>query len=202
MMPLNNSERAPLALALSRMLAGFNDHRPSNVEMTVATYITALSSLPFWAIERTIFDIERGHVEGLSPDFRPTIARIYQLTEAKLEEIRNENTRIEIILDARVDDVPSYDPEEGLRVEAKMKAFARELTKMSEAAREKNDQKQKENTQRALERRYDEFLAEYRVHGYKPIYSFGGPMSLSMARTIGAKLQPLDEPIEVQTEPE
>jgi hypothetical protein len=201
MTALSPSERAPLALALSRMFAGFNDFRPMDVEMIVTTYIKALSSLPFWTLDRAIFDIERGRVEGLSPDFRPTTPRIYKLAEAKLEEIQTEKARIETILNARLDDVPSCDPEQVLHVAAKMKTFAADFAKRTEAHREKDDQKRREIAQRALERRYDEILAEYRAHGFKPICANGKPMCLSLALAIGAKLQPLGEPPKVQDEP-
>src|ERR1700675_4849793 len=151
MMPLNANERAPLALALSLMFAGFNDHRAMDVEMIVTSYIRAFSTLPFWSVERAIFDIERGRVEGLSPDFRPTAARIFQVAEAKLAEIRAEKARIETILGAQVEDVPICDPAEVLRVEAKMKTFAAEFARQTEAQRETDDRKQKESAQRALE---------------------------------------------------
>jgi hypothetical protein len=201
MTPLDaTSERTRLAWALSRMLAGFNDYKSIDVEMTITTYVTELSSLPFWSIESAIFDIQRGRVEGLSPDFRPTTARIYQIAEEKLEKIRVEKARIEIVLKARVEDSPPRDPQELLRIEAQMKTLVADLTKTSEAQSERDDRKQKENTQRALERNYNAIRAEYLAYGFEPIHVDGKPMCLSLARAIGAKLQPLGEPLEAQSE--
>jgi hypothetical protein len=186
------SERASLALALSRMLSGFKDPQ-TNVEMIITAYVESLSDLPFWAVEASIMDIRRGRVTGLSPEFAPTIARVYQLTETKLEGIRVEKARIERILNARVDGIRSPDSQETLRVAAKIKTFAADFASKTEEHGEKIDQKRKEREQRASERCHAMILAEYQAHGLQPIYVNGNPMSLSLARNIRADLRPLRE---------
>jgi hypothetical protein len=135
-----------------------------------------------------------GALRGFHRTFGQRPRAFFKFAEAKLAEIRAEKARIETILGAQVEDVPICDPAEVLRVEAKMKTFAAEFARQTEAQREKDDRKQKEIAQRALEHRYNVILAEYRAYSFEPIRVDGKPICLSLARAIGAKLQRIGEP--------
>jgi hypothetical protein len=191
MMPMNSiSDREKIGLALTKLLSGFAHTGSMIPQITIAAYVSKLAELPAWAVEAAIADIDRGRVEGMSPDFPPSAARIFQLAEAKMSDVRSEQRRIEVVLNARVADGPARHPDEVRRVAESMKTFAADMAAKIQPETDEQNQKRRENDQRTKERQDAALVLEYHMHGFEPVMFNGRPVSISLARTTGARLVP------------
>ncbi|HWW46294.1 MAG TPA: hypothetical protein VNZ94_00445 [Xanthobacteraceae bacterium] len=196
LMPMNAmSDRQRIGTALMKLLAGYtNTAGITNPKATITAYIAKLDELPAWAIEAAINDIERGRVEGLSPDFPPSAARIFQVAETKLADVVREKGMVEQVLSARVvEQLPLRDPDEVQRIAASMRAMAEEFKAQVAGDKEEADQKQKELSRRTIEANDQRILAEYRMRGLEPAMFNGRPVSLSLARITGAEIYPASQ---------
>lgn len=193
MMPTSSiSERAKIGLALSRLFQGYahTGSLGAGAESSVAAYVAKLSELPAWAVEAAIADIDRGRVEGMSPDFPPSAARIFQLAEAKTADVRSEQRRIEIVLQARVNEEPSRHPDEVRRVADSMRALANDIAAKNPPESDEEARRRKERIQRDIERQDAAMILEYHMHGFEPVMFNGRPVSIALARATGARLVP------------
>lgn len=191
LMPVNSiSDRAKIGLALSRLFQGYAHTGSASPESSIAAYVAKLEELPMWAVEAAIADLARGRVEGMSPDFPPSAARIFQLAEAKMGDVKTEQRRIEVVLNARVAEEPARHPDEVRRVAESMKTFAAEMAAKNPTESEEATRERRERDQRNKERNDAALVIEYHMHGFEPVMFNGRPMSMSLARATGARLIP------------
>jgi hypothetical protein len=183
------TNREKIGAALARMFSGFTNTKSLDPQTTIATYLVKLAELPAWAIEAAIYDVERGRVDGLSPDFPPSAARVFQLTEIKLTELREEKRKIETLVRAKVEEAP-HSPESVARVGAMMKSLSEKMggASIEGIKKAERDRKRTEADHRTIKRNDASIILEYRMHGLEPVMVNGRPMSLSLARATGAKL--------------
>lgn len=125
---MGDAERRRAAVAIAAMLDGFMRNR--NLELKakqamIAGYVTDLQALPVWAIEGACERVRHGDVEGMSLDFAPTSARLYQLTMVEMVPLRVEEQKIAAALALQPrGGIPA---EERERVAAKFQDLSTEL---------------------------------------------------------------------------
>lgn len=190
LMPINSAaDREQIGGALTRMFARYpNTGAMTNPRGTIAAYVAALTDLPLWATLAAIEDIERGAVEGLSPDFAPSAPRIYQTAEQHVAPLRGEKVRIETVLGARIDAQVERDPAEAARVGAQMRALADGTAARVALEQVEADRRQRERDAASIARTETMILDEYRHHGIEPVMCNGHPIPLATARVTGAAL--------------
>lgn len=186
------TERQRIAEALSRMFSRFtNTGGVANPRATIAAYVSGLSDLPTWAVLAGIADVERGAVEGLSPDFAPSAPRLHQIAEAKLADLREERGKVELVLTARVDADPVRTPEEIARTGERIRAMQAEARHVLQAGTEQEAAvraaRSAEATAATIARTDAMIIAEYTAAGLEPILRGGRPVSLALARSVGAR---------------
>lgn len=196
------TERQRIAEALSRMFSRFtNTGNVANPRATIAAYVSGLADLPTWAVLAGIADVERGAVEGLSPDFAPSAPRLHQIAESKLAELREEHRKVELVLTARVDADPVRTPEEIARAGERIRAMHAEARHVLQAGTEQEAAaraaRSAEATVATIARTDAMIVAEYRAAGLDPVMRGGRPVSLALARAVGARLRrPGEAPVD------
>lgn len=192
--PVNSiAERDQIALALTRMFSRWTNTGAAQ-RTTIAAYVTALAVYPVWAIIEAIEEVQRGAVDGLSPDFPPSAARLCQVTEAHLAPPREERSKIEAVLSARVDVAPPRDPDEVARLAAAMRATADDLGRRLAAGQGEADERRRERDAQKIAANDRDIIREYRAAGLAPVIASNGrPMSLALARLSKVTLHKLDD---------
>jgi hypothetical protein len=100
--PAGDTEGA--ALAVSRMLAGYSSARATGADAAaiVAQYVSVLSDLPLWAIERTCEAFARGRIAGQHRAFAPSSPLLWQKThDLHVAALLDEREAITAALEAR-----------------------------------------------------------------------------------------------------
>lgn len=186
------SDRERIGGLLAHLFSGYANTASLSPSQMIAAYISKLSELPAWSIEETIHDVERGRVDGLSPDFPPSAARLFQIADAKVAEIKTEKQKIDTIISARVaTEKPGPSQEERERVAVKFK----ELKKQMDAAAYDKHQAEKEKVARLesekLKAQREEHARrmEYILQGFEPpTNKHGITISMSLAMSTGMVL--------------
>jgi hypothetical protein len=192
LMPLQRSdaEKKRAGVAVAAMLAGWIGAKVADPAAKVQAYVAVLGDLPSWAVERACLAVARGHVDGLSPDFPPSAARLHQLGAELVEVLRREADDLHRVRVA--EHVVTITPEERARVGAKFKDLGEELTRRDVA--EKSDSRA--GVQRSVERNDAEIEREWRGLGLKPMQAAGRPISVALAKLLDLHPAPLAEAAE------
>jgi hypothetical protein len=114
---------------------------------------------------------------------------VFQLTEIKLTELREEKRKTETLVRAKVEEAP-HSPESVARVGAMMKSLSEKMggASIKGIKKAERDRKRTEADHRTIKRNDASIILEYRMHGLEPVMVNGRPMSLSLAGATGVKL--------------
>lgn len=122
----SEKDRRRMGAAIAALFAGYPSQRNTNPQDIVAVYVSQLQDLPVWAVERACRSVIRGHAEGVSLDFAPSVARLYQLAKGEIGIAQAEAHTIMAALSLVLAEVPrqsierqklrptSIDPTEGV----------------------------------------------------------------------------------------
>lgn len=113
---MSDADKTRIARAVAQALAGWVNAKSSNPEASVAGYVLHLQDLPAFAVEKACERVGRGQVEGLSPDFPPSAARLHQLAKEEIEALTTEAITIARVLRAKLQ--PPRKPEDDARLRA------------------------------------------------------------------------------------
>lgn len=94
----SEKDRRRMGAALASLFAGYPSQRNTNSENVVTTYVSHLQDLPVWAVERACRSVISGNVEGISLDFAPSVARLYQVAKGEVGKIQAEERQIQAVL--------------------------------------------------------------------------------------------------------
>lgn len=196
LMPVNSeAERRDIGAALARLFSGWENIKSDPMKMVTA-YVQKLQDLPTWAVLTAISEAERGRVEGLSPDYPPSAARLYQIAEGRIANVCIEKDQIDRILKAEVEKIFSHTPEELAALKAKSAEYLAQRAKEGDVERAIDDQRKRERDQRKKERHEADLIREYHTNGLEPVRASTGHIivSLSLARLMGSKIAKLGPP--------
>src|SRR5574343_722745 len=76
---MNDQDKRKAGAAIASMLSAWMHMGRNNPAETVASYTAHLADMPLFAIEDACRKVAKGYVDGLSPDFPPSAARLHQL---------------------------------------------------------------------------------------------------------------------------
>jgi hypothetical protein len=166
--PLQRSEgeKQRAARAVAAMLSGWISARAADPAAKVAAYVANLSDLPCWVVEKVCASVARGHVEGLDPDFPPSAARLHQLGEEALQQLRREAQDLHDVTNATPAEAPPQTEEDKARVAFALKQFHERQTVTDEAT--VADTRRREQNQRANVDAQERTRAEYAALGLDP----------------------------------
>jgi hypothetical protein len=92
--PSARAERAQMSAAIAGLLGAFGGNAGGSPEMVVSKYLHVLEDLPLWAVLAACRALERGEVDGVSLDFRPTAPRVRQVARELMAPWNEEVFRI------------------------------------------------------------------------------------------------------------
>lgn len=187
---LSDADRQKAAIAITAMLTAWIHTGKADPKSTVAAYVMHMQDVPLFAIEKACADVARGYVEGVSPDFPPSAARLHQLAIDACEALAREEANIKKILSAKLAYTPS--PEERERVKEKFRLLAEALKGMP--ADPETEQRKEEGARRIKEATERAKLREYEALGVEPVYAADGfLLSPSLLKQLGAMPKPKED---------
>jgi len=110
--------------AVMLLLSGY-PNLSGDPKSLILAYVDTLKAFPAWAVEQACSDIRLGKVDGVSPDFAPTAARLAMVAESILAPVRTEAAKIARLLSAPVG--PQFTPEHRERMVQKFNGLLRNL---------------------------------------------------------------------------
>lgn len=188
--PLDRSmaERERAAKAVAAVLAGWVGAKVTDPAAKVAAYIAVLGDLPCWVVEQVCLEVARGRIEGLSPDFPPSAARLHQLGEEVIARLRKEAADLEAVRSARLTAEPVPDPEARDRIAVKFKALHDELDQGGKAEFEARQRVKLELDKAAFTRAQERTRREYAELGQDmPSPLALSPTALKLMREVDAE---------------
>lgn len=99
-------DRGAIEIAVGAMLAGFSSARATGDDAVgiLAQYVSVLSPLPLWAIERICDAYSHMRITGQSREFPPSAASVYdKARELYVESLKDEQAELAAILVASVE---------------------------------------------------------------------------------------------------
>lgn len=188
LLPLERSmaEKERAARAVAAMLSGWVNARVADPAAKVSAYIATLGDLPCWAVEQVCAEVARGHVEGLDPDFPPSAARLHQLGETAIAQLRKEAAALHSVNVARLV-APEPTEAERVSIGAKLMDLKGELSRGSDEDHTAGLRVKAEQNAAALARQQARVRAEYEHLGQSP------PSALALSPTALRAIQQADE---------
>lgn len=98
---MSDQDKRTAGAAIASMLTAWIYSGKGDPRDTIAGYVTHLSDLPLFAIEDACRQVAKGYVDGLSPDFPPSAARLHQLAMDACALLKKEMTEIHEVLNAK-----------------------------------------------------------------------------------------------------
>jgi hypothetical protein len=178
--------RDKAAAAISGMFRdGWPLYKMDNPKIVVAAYIHGLQDYPVWAVESVCNALAKGSVEDVRPDFPPSTARIAQLCEVKIEDLRDQKQRFLRVLsikEIRTAPMTGEQREAARLRHEKWKAEHQEPQRLSVEEQARLD----DRTQETIAANERSILREYAAHGREPVRdSTGRLVTLSLVRMLG-----------------
>jgi hypothetical protein len=112
---MSDADKRRIEVAVGLALSGWLNAKTANPAASIAAYVLHLQDLPVFAVEKACANIAKGLVEGLSPDYPPSAARIHRMAAEELEALNTEAISIGHVLGARKIEVHAHDVDERLR---------------------------------------------------------------------------------------
>jgi hypothetical protein len=132
--------KVALRTDLAVWFGGYPSLRNADHASMVASYVTYLQTMPLWAVRKVIAAIIAGSVtetdgrgghKPISADLPPSATRMKQLAEKEINPYRDEQWKVDRILNAKKLTVPEIDPEErkngAPRVRSMMEDYHRQV---------------------------------------------------------------------------
>lgn len=119
------SDLPTMAAAVSGLLGAFGGGS-GNPEAVTSKYVQVLEDLPLWAVIAACRSLERGEVDGVNLDFRPSAPRVRQVVCSLMEPWNEESVNLRQVLLA-----PALEPQD----EAMRKRIGSLLTGLSKDLR-------------------------------------------------------------------
>lgn len=179
------AEMGTIGQAVGMMLGGWRNLKEGNPKEIIAGYTMVLKELPVWAVVRACGDFARGEafevVDGvekkLSPDWAPSVARVYSVARAYMtEQIAEHNLINRLISCKRI--AVAVDPEARKRVGEMLHDFSAKMGAKVQRERDADRVRSAAAAQEARDRAAairDEadrpILALYRSLGLQPVRS-------------------------------
>lgn len=104
---MSEQDKRSAGAAIASMLSAWIYSGKGDPRDTVAGYVTHLSDLPLFAIEDSCQQVAKGYVDGLSPDFPPSAARLHQLALDACALLKKEMVEIHEVLTAKAHHEPT-----------------------------------------------------------------------------------------------
>lgn len=186
LMPMRGAEIQRASAAIAAMLGGFLSARSGDTKSVLTAYTAALNDLPLWAIEEACRKITRGALPDINPDFAPSAARLHQAVGELLIGLQGERHSIKTILETKPKDEEATPADARDRIVAGFAKLQSELHGRSSGGSDADKRRKAEMHQRQIERNDADIIAEWRAVGLEPIMSQGRPISLDLAKQIGA----------------
>lgn len=180
----SDAKKQHAGAAIAEMMQGFPNFKPgeSGKETSIGYYVMQLMEFPLFAVERACKDISGGRVNGLNPDFPPSVARVAQLARAHAEPfIAEQHTIKSILATKRIGIDQNVNPEQAAYVADGLRDLAESIRAKIDAEEEK---KRVERARKTLEQTRKTILEEYRAKGIEPVYVSGQPVSLSLVNSL------------------
>lgn len=98
---MSDQDKRTAGAAIASMLTAWIYSGKGDSRETIAGYVTHLSDLPLFAIEDACRKVAKGYVDGLSPDFPPSAARLHQLAMEACAALKKEMAEIHEVLTAK-----------------------------------------------------------------------------------------------------
>lgn len=171
--PLSGThEAARASAAIGGLLAGFPALRTADAKSLVDGYLVTLADLPAWAIERACLAAAREKIEGLSPDFAPTAARLHQIADTEMQSVRGEMSGLRVVLSAEVE-IEISDAERR-RVAERMRQFADDFSASVAADVEEDRKRLATLSKGGAAAAIAAILDSYRERGIEPVRDDAG----------------------------
>ena len=170
--------REKAAAAIAGMFRdGWPTYKMDNPKQVVAAYLNNLQDYPIWAVESVCAHAAKGLVMDLRPDFPPTAARLSQLCESKIADLKDERRkflRVLSIKDIRATPMSNEDRAAAAGRYEQWKAENRRPDPIS-----LEEQRQRDGaTQRTLETTEQLILRENAARGMEPVRVEIGPKKI------------------------
>lgn len=123
---MGDADKRAAAKAITQLLTAWVHAGRGDIRDTVTAYTAHLSDLPLFAIEDACRRVAKGYVDGLSPDFPPSAARLHQLGMEACALLKQEMAQIHEVLNAKAYHEPSADERE--RIAAGFQQLSAELS--------------------------------------------------------------------------
>jgi hypothetical protein len=130
---MNDQDKRTAGSAIASMLTAWIYSGKGDPRDTIAGYITHLSDMPLFAIEDACRKVAKGYVDGLSPDFPPSAARLHQLAMDACAELKKEMADLHEVLTAKAHHEPT--DEERSRIAIGFKRLAEDLIENDQSSR-------------------------------------------------------------------
>lgn len=130
---MNEQDRRKAGAAIASMLSAWIHTGRGDPKETVASFTAHLADLPLFAIEEACRKVSKGYVDGLSPDFPPSAARLHQLAMDACALLKQEMAQIHEVLAAKAYHEPSDAERE--RIAVGFRGLADELAGYEDAGR-------------------------------------------------------------------
>jgi len=129
---MSEQDKRTAGAAIASMLTAWIYSGKGDPRDTIAGYVTHLSDLPLFAIEDACRKVAKGYVDGLSPDFPPSAARLHQLAIDACAALKKEMAEIHEVLTAKLHHEPN-DDERG-RIAVGFQKLSEDLAESDDAA--------------------------------------------------------------------
>jgi hypothetical protein len=181
-------ERAAAAIA-GMFRDGWPLYKIDNAKQVIAAYIHGLQDYPIWAVEAACKALATGQVEDVRPDYPPATARIAQLCEAKIADLRREKAKFQRVLSIKDTRAPAMSDEEREAVWRRHQEWKAKQKPDPVSAEELERREQAAIETRARNDLW--MLREYAALGMQPIRSANGMLiSPSLGKILGLTNQP------------
>jgi hypothetical protein len=182
---LSVAGRENAAAAIAGMFRdGWPLYKIDNPKQVVAAYIHGLQDYPIWAVQAVCKALATGQVEDVRPDYPPATARVAQLCEAKIADLRREQTKFQRVLSIKETRAPAMTNEEREAVWLRHQEWRAQQKPDPVSAAELARQEQAAIATRSRNERA--MLREYAALGIQPVRSANGMLiSPSLRRSLG-----------------
>lgn len=178
----SNANKALAGAAVAEMFAAMNfNPNPKVKEESIGFHVSQMLELPLFAVEQACQDVIHNRVDGLNPDYRPTIPRLIQIAKQIAKPVEQEYTDVRAFL--------SVKHVRFIATSQMTKTISEGLSSLAQqlAAKGKREDDEHRNAlaRETIDRNRQRILDEYAARGMAPVYGPGGePVSFSLLRFI------------------